>query len=617
MKKEKEEEKIYGTISEVESFGTEASEALPPAEQAKGLPHLSGVYLMKDASDTIIYVGKAKDLQKRVTSYFLSHRSAKTAALVKKIIRIEHIITGNEYEALVLENNLIKKYSPHYNISLKDGKSYPMIRITQEPFPKVFKTRRIVNDGSKYYGPFPDAGKLEMYLELIKKLFPVRRCGIPLRKREKPCLYYHIGLCSGPCAGLVTEQAYAVSITAIQSLLEGNTESLVKRLTEEMLNASKAFNFEEAANKRDQIAAIKAITTEQQVQDFVRESRDYAAIEMRGTLCTISLMQMRDGNLIGRALYRAETLGEETETLLNFLVQYYGDGLKLPQFLYVSHEIDVELIRHYFADQLGGKLEVCIPIEGKYFRILRMARENASRDVEKRLKGRDNSQALELLAQELGLNGPPSLIEGFDIAQLSGKYTVASLISFRNGNPDKPNYRRYNIKSLQGKIDDYESMREAVARRYTKILNEQLERPGLLIIDGGKGQVNAVREILDDLGMFDIPVIGLAKDVEEIVFDDNRPSLLLPEHSEALRLVIAVRDECHRFATSANQAARSRDTSFTLLESVEGIGKKRSQELMKRFGSLEVMLAKSDEELAKEGNLPLPVARRLLKSLNL
>jgi len=611
------EKKPYSTLTEIESFGSVAAESLPPSEQARDLPHASGVYLMKDNAGTIIYVGKAKDLQKRVVSYFLANRSAKTAALVKKIAQIEYIITGNEFEALVLENNLIKKYSPHYNISLKDGKSYQIIRITNEPFPKVFRTRRIIDDGSRYFGPFPDGGKLDLYLSLVEKLFPLRRCGIPLRKRDKPCLYYHIGLCSGPCAGLVSQEEYARSVQAVVDLLEGKTEALVKRLKSEMAAASKALNFEEAAIKRDLIDAITTTGSEQQVQDFAQESRDYAAIEMRGPLCTISLMQMRDGRLIGRALYRAETLGEETDTLLNFLVQYYADGMKLPQFLYVSHEIDIQLIRQYFAELLGGRLEVSLPLEGKHYRILRMARENASRDVEKRLKSKDNTQALGELAQVLNLSSPPSLIEGFDIAQLSGKYTVASLISFREGNPDKPNYRRYNIKSLQGKVDDYESMREASARRYTKILNENLERPDLLIVDGGKGQVNAVREVLDDLGMFDIPIIGLAEKFETIIFDDDRPPLVLPEYSEALRLVIAVRDECHRFATSANQAARSRDASFQLLQSVEGIGKKRSMDLMKTFGSLEVMLNKQPEDLAKEGSIPLNVAQRLLKQLNL
>ena len=617
MKKKKEDVVQYTPASEVESLGSVAAEQVSPQMQARELPHASGVYLMRDEKGSIIYVGKAKDLRKRVTSYFLANRSAKTAALVRKIASIEYIITGNEYEALVLENNLIKKYSPHYNISLKDGKSYPMIRITNEKFPKVFKTRRLIDDGSSYYGPYPDAGKLDLYLDLIAKLFPLRRCSTPLRKREKPCLYYHIGLCLGPCAGLVSEEEYGKSVTAVRNLLEGRTDALLATLQEDMIQASKALNFEEAATKRDQIAAIKTTQVGQQVQDFASESRDYAAIEMRGPLCTISLMQMRDGQLIGRALYRAETLGEETDTLLNFLIQYYADGQKLPQFLYVSHEIDVHLIRRYFTEQLGGRLEVNLPIDGKHYRILRMARENASRDVEKRLKSKDNTRALEELADILGLVAPPALIEGFDIAQLHGKYTVASLISFRNGNPDKPNYRRYNIKSLGGRIDDYESIREAVARRYTKILNENLERPGLLIIDGGQGQVNAAREILDALGMVDIPIIGLAEQFETIVFDDEREDLQPPEDNDALRLVIAVRDECHRFATSANQAARSREASFRVLESVEGIGKKRSERLMKQYGSLEAILAKPAEELSKEGGISLIVAKRILSQLSL
>lgn len=603
----------------VENFGTvqAPTAGLPPKEQARELPHLPGVYLMKDASGTIIYVGKAKDLRKRVTSYFLSGRNAKTAALVKKIASIDHIITGNDYEALVLENNLIKSYNPHYNISLKDGKSYPVIRITHEPFPKVFKTRRIIKDGSEYFGPYPDAGKLEQYMDLIVKLFPLRRCGIPLRKRPRPCLYHHIGRCCGPCAGLVSEAEYHTYIEKIRSFLKGGNEVLIKQIQDEMMVASKEMRYEVAAEKRDMLLAVESVTKAQQVEDFVLESRDYAAIEMRPPLCTVSIMQMRDGKLMGRALYRAETLGDETETLLNFLIQYYSDGEKLPQHLYVSHEIDVDLIQRYFADQLSSTVEVTVPREGKHFRILRMAAENASRDVEKRLKSRDNTAALEELRDALDLPAVPHLIEGFDIAQLSGKYTVASLISFRDGNPDPRNYRRFNIKSLEGKIDDFESMREAVARRYTRVLNENLEHPGLVMIDGGKGQVNAAKEILDALGLVDIPVVGLAESFEEIVFSDDRPSLLLPEHSEALRVLIAVRDECHRFATSANQMMRSRDATFALLESVKGIGSERSKRIMQNFGTLDELLKHTPEEISQQAQVPVSVAEHLLKKLSL
>lgn len=607
----------YTAGSEIETFSTVVSEPVAPSLQARELPSQSGVYLMKDKDDRIIYVGKAKDLRKRVTSYFLTNRSAKTAALVRKVVNIEYIITGNEYEALVLENNLIKKYSPHYNISLKDGKSYPVIRITREPFPKVLKTRQIINDGSMYYGPYPNARMLEQYLDLIYKLFPLRYCSIPLKKRDKPCLYYHIDLCSGPCSGLIGEEEYGRYITTVRNLLEGKVDGLLNQLHEEMNKASKELRFEEAAMKRDQVETVKMISTDQQVQEFSEENRDYAAIEMRGPLCTISLMQMREGQVIGRALYRAETFGDETETLLAFLIQYYADGLKLPQYLYVSHEIEVDLIRRYFLERFGGTLEVSLPIEGKHYRILRMARENATRDVEKRLKNKDNTEALHLLKDLLGLESEPLLIEGFDISHLQGRHTVASLISFRNGNPDKPNYRRYNIRSIEGRVDDYASIREAVARRYQKIINERLERPGLLLIDGGHGQVNAARKVLDDLGIFDIPVIGLIEGSETIVFGDGREDLHLDHGNEALRLLIAVRDECHRFAHASNQAARSRGASFQLLQSVDGIGKKRSEALMAQYGSLEAILRKEPEDLAKEASLPLGVAQRLIRQLSL
>ena len=603
---------------DVENLGLSVHEdTLSPHDQAHALPHNSGVYLMRDESGKVIYVGKAKDLHRRVTSYFLANRPPKTAALVAKIRHIDHIITGNEYEALVLENNLIKKYNPHYNIDLKDGKSYPVIRITNEPFPKVFKTRRLIDDGSTYYGPYPVVGQLDAVLDLVHKLFPLRRCGIPLKPRKQPCLYYHIGMCSGPCAGLVTKAQYGEAIGEVKKFLSGDDEGLKAKIRREMEEAAGNLRFEEAAKKRDLLKALSTVGKEQEVQDFVQESRDYAAIEMRSPLCTVSIMQMRDGRLIGRALYRAETFDDETETLLEFLVQYYADGRKLPRYLYVSHEIDVKLLTDYFKKQFGSDLVVTVPTDGKHYRILRMAMENARSDVERRLKSRDNTKALARLQEELGLPAPPALIEGYDIAQLSGKYTVASMISFRDGNPNRSGYRRFNIKSLDGKIDDFESMREAAARRYSRVVNENLEHPGLIMIDGGKGQVMAVREILDSLGLVDVPIVGLAKDMEEIVFDDDRPPLLLDPSDEGLRVLIAIRDECHRFATTANQNQRSVDATFKVLESIDGVGPGRSKRLMMEFRSLENIAHASVDALVSRGKIPRAVAERIQKNLNL
>ena len=369
---------------------------------ARELPSSPGCYLMKDSGGEVIYVGKAKNLKRRVASYFLPNRNAKTAALV-------------------LENNLIKKYNPHYNILLKDGKSYPVIRITHEDFPRVFRTRRIIRDGSDYFGPYPELSRLTAYLDLVEESYPLRHCSGFLKKRDTPCLYYHIHKCSGPCIGAISKEDYGKYVKEVRDFLSGDDTTLVKQVEKDMQKAARELDFETAARKRDLLKALTEMQKNQGMEDFTTDSRDYAAIEMRSYLCTISIMQFRSGRLIGKALYRAESLSDDTETLLSFLVQYYSDGDTLPDELFVSHEIDTELLSRYFRETLHSNLYVAVPKEGKHFRILRMAAENAARDVEKRLKEVDNTAALERLRDELGLPDIPRHIEGFDIAQLSGR----------------------------------------------------------------------------------------------------------------------------------------------------------------------------------------------------
>lgn len=601
----------------------ERREDLPPAsEQAKALPSNPGCYLMRDAAGTVIYVGKAKNLHRRVGQYFMAGRDAKTRALVAKIARIEFIATGNEYEALVLENNLIKRHSPRYNILLKDGKSYPVIKITNEPFPKVCSTRRILDDGARYYGPFPDAALTERFLALIDRLFSFRKCKSPLKVRERPCLYHHIGRCPAPCCGLVTQEEYARNVEKVADLLEGRSGALRKSLEAEMEKAAREMDYEGAARKRDLIRAIEAVTTEQEAEEHIgeelaEESRDYVAIEARGTLCAVCLMQIRRGKLIGKAVYRASTLGTESETVLDFLMGYYGDGRELPRELFVSCETDLDLVADFFAKELDSPVKVLLPTTGKHYRILRMAAENAKRDVEALLRSADNTQGLQELAEALALEGPPGLIEGFDVAQLSGKHTVASLISFKDGNPDPKNYRRFNIKSLDGAIDDFASIAEAVGRRARRIVSEDLPRPDLFLIDGGKGQVNAARRALDEGGLADVPAVGLAERRETIVFDDDRPDLNLPLSSEALRILIAVRDECHRFATKANRAMRSKEVSFKVLQSVPGIGPKTSGRLMAAYESIDALLEDGPEAVARKAGISKELAERLARRLDL
>ena len=300
-------------------------------DQARSLPDNPGCYLMKDKNDEVIYVGKAKNLKRRVTSYFLPNRDLKTTCLVEKIDHIDYIITGNEYEALILENNLIKKYTPHYNILLKDGKSYPVIKITNEDFPRIYKTRRIIKDGSKYFGPYAKLGELNAYLDLVSKSFPLRLCSGPLSKRKEACLYYHIGRCSAPCINKISKEEYGKYIKSCEDFLSGDDSSLIKQVEKEMYEASRNLDFETAAKKRDVLEALKGMQANQMVQDWEdEESRDYVAIEMRSYLTTVSIMQFRHGSLIGKALYRSESLGDETETLFSFIVQYYSDGESLP-----------------------------------------------------------------------------------------------------------------------------------------------------------------------------------------------------------------------------------------------------------------------------------------------
>ena len=572
---------------------------------------------MKNAEGTVIYVGKAKNLKRRVNSYFLPNRNAKTAALVEKIVNIEYVITGNEYEALVLENNLIKKYNPHYNILLKDGKSYPLIRITNEDYPRVFKTRRVIKDGSLYYGPYPDGKRLDMYLETVEDTYPLRLCQGVLKKKSTPCLYYHMKKCSGPCIGAISKEEYGEYIKEVKDFLSGDDSSLSRKVKKEMLEASKKLDFETAAKKRDLLEALSVMQSNQGVDDMdtSEDSRDYAAIEMRAYLCTVSIMQFRDGRLIGKAMYRAECLGDETETLLSFLIQYYSDGDTLPHELYVSHDIDADLLSKFFKEELGKPLKVEIPKDGKHYRILRLAGENATRDVEKRLKSVDNTPALERLKEITNIDTLPSLIEGFDIAQLSGKYTVASLIVFRDGNPSNKEYRHFSMKSLEeNEINDFQSIHEAVFRRYKRQRDEKAQLPDLLMVDGGIGQVNAAIAALDELGL-SFPVVGLAEKHEEIVFPDNT-SLLLDHSDPGLRVLIALRDECHRFATSFNQRMRSKDASFKLLESIDGVGPERSKRIMQTYQSVEAILSLTPEELAKGAKIPLPVAERVLRKLN-
>lgn len=560
-------------------------------EQVRDFPDSPGVYLMKDAGGTIIYIGKAISLKKRVSSYFTGKKDVKTRVLVDRIRAIEYITTGNEYEALLLENNLIKEHTPRYNINLKDGKSYPVIKISADPFPRIYRTRQILQDGSEYFGPYTDVTRIDRYLELIEKLFPLRKCRGRLKKRDQPCLYYHIGRCSAPCCGRIDRQDYLAHVEGARKLLSGDTGTLLQGLRERMKAASSRLDFEAAAELRDLIAAVETVGTGQDVVDFAAESRDYVACAMNDLLCSFGVFRMRDGKLIGRDLFRGKSFSSEEEAFSQFFIRYYDEFREIPERIYTSGGFDTALIEAFFRRERKADVEISVPREGRHAKILRMVMDNAMHDLERRLKAEANISGIEELRRVLGMTKLPRRIEGFDIAQLSGKYPVASMVSFYNGNPDKSAYRRFHIKSLDGKIDDYEAIREVVARRYSRVVNDDLERPDLILIDGGKGQVHAARSILDALGLDSLPLIGLAKEFEEIHFPGSGDPLCLPEGNEALRVLQAVRDESHRFATGFNrQMRKKKGLALTSLESLDGIGPKRAARLLQHFGSLEAIM---------------------------
>jgi len=579
----------------------------------KQAPLEPGVYLMRDAEGTIIYVGKAKVLRNRLGSYFSGRKEAKTRHLVSRIESIEWIIAGSEYEALLLENTLIKKHSPRYNINLKDGKTYPSVRVTADDFPRVFRTRRIIRDGSLYYGPFPSAELIDTYLDLIKRLFPLRRCAV-MKKRESPCMYYHIGRCPGPCAGKITKEEYAVRVEEVKKLLAGETETLLAELRGKMAEASEALKFEEAARLRDAVQAIELFAGRSSAVDFDPEARDYVAWAADGELVDYVVFQMRDGRLFGRDLYRSKLYAAEEEALPGFLMSYYGPERLPPPRIFVMKEAELGLVAQYFSRELGQAVAFALPTERRHEAAMNLAAQNAAEDLAKRRREIGDIAALEEIRKALGLAALPARIEGFDIAQLGGKHTVASLVSFKNGVPDKKGYRHFKIKSLDGAIDDFGAIREAVARRYTRLVNEEAEMPDLVLVDGGAGQVSAAKEILDGLGV-DCDLAGLAKREEEIYLPGRPEPVVLPLDSPALRVLVAVRDETHRFATGLNQKLRAAELKFGVLEDVEGVGPARARRLMRVFGSLDVMAAASPESIAKAGGMGIEAAQRVKEAL--
>lgn len=564
-------------------------------------PLSSGVYLWRNAENTVIYVGKAKCLKNRLCSYFSGQQSVKTRLLKSHANSIEYITTTNEYEALLLENNLIKKYNPRYNICLKDGKSYPVLRITNEDYPKIFKTRRILKDGSTYFGPFPDVYALDTFIESIFKLYPVRHCRT-FRKRDTPCLYYHMNQCKAPCCGKISKQSYNLFIGEIKQLLEGKGEETVAKITQEMKNAAKELNFEKAARLRDSLKALMVLQNQNIVESFEADDRDYIAYYTEGELVSFTVLKIRQGKLLGRENFRAESLNDDEDLIGEFMAVYYDDETTIPPTIYIPPTSEYEHIAKWVIEEKKATSKVVVvntkEAIARDIAAIQMARQNAHEDIIRRLRDRGDTPAMEELKNLLNLPTLPIRIEGFDIAHIGGKFPVASLISFYNGNPDKKNYRYFRLKTTDGIIDDFASMKEATSRRYTRLLNEQSDLPDLIMIDGGIGQVNAVEEVLQSLNL-DIPIVGLAEKNEDLYLPGNSTPIQLPKRSDGLRLLQRVRDECHRFATSRNQELRTKENVKSVFLELPGVGEKRALLLQKQFTTLENLVAAEESAVAQ------------------
>ena len=579
---------------------------------AKDAPVEPGVYLWRDSENRIIYIGKARSLRNRLESYFSgSKKDVKTAALIRNATSIETILVSNEYEALLLENTLIKQHGPKYNINLKDGKTYPVVRITTGDFPRVFRTRHIIKDGSLYFGPFPNVQLVDKTLVLIEKLFPLRKCRT-LKKRDNPCMYYHIKRCQAPCCKKITSDDYLIQVERVRKLLAGETSDLIAEFRFKMKEAAETLKFEEAASFRNAILAVESLSENNSVADMDPEDRDYIAWAAEGIFTTFSVLSMREGRMTGRELFNSRSAAEEHDSLETFIAAYYSPDRPPPPRIYLSIPApDFGLtLNRYFQEQFGFAPELCSAADGsekKHGAALGMAQQNAQEELKRRLRERGVGPALDEMVRVLGLKSRPERIEGFDISQLDGKHPVASLVSFRNGVPDRKNYRHFKLKTVIGKVDDFASVREAVLRRYSRLVRENSELPDLILIDGGIGQVNAAKGVIKELGI-DCDLAGLAKRDEEIWLPDKAAPVKLPRQSEALKVLQFVRDETHRFATGLNQRLRSKDLYFPVLESIEGIGPKRAAAIMKAYGNLERIAATGAEEIAGNCGITLNAA---------
>ncbi len=607
-------------------------------DKLQTLPTKPGVYLMKDDGGEVIYVGKSVNLRHRVRSYFqasASH-SIKLHRLVYRIADFDIIVTDSEIEALILECNLIKEHRPKYNIRLKDDKRYPYIKITwQEDYPRIIVTRRMERDGARYFGPLTDVRAVHQTLDMLRRLFPYLTCKREITGQDRrACLYYHIGRCAGPCIGAISREDYRALIRRICLFLEGKAEEIVADLQAQMTFAAEALDFERAAALRDQIRAVERVTKQQKIALAVGKDEDVIALARENDDTCVQVFFIRQGKLIGREYFILDGTAEEDEAQIvaSFVKQFYDEAAYVPMKIILPTSVEEAIvIETWLRSKRGSKVKLHVPKWGRQRELVRMVAENAAETLAS-LRAQwllDEGRSVEALAQlqeHLGLDEAPTRIEGYDISNIQGTAATGSMVVFVKGVPRKSDYRRFRIRTVEG-ADDYAMMQEVLRRRFKRAIEGRAREegkgadvwtilPDLIIIDGGKGQLNAALEVLEEHGLKDeVPAVGLAKKQEEIFLPGRSQPLVLPRDSQGLYLLQRIRDEAHRFALGYHRKLRAKKSLTSILEEIPGIGPKRRQALLKHFGSIEAIRQAPVEELAAVKGMTRKAAEAVRENL--
>lgn len=563
------------------------------------LPDKPGCYLMKDVNTKVIYVGKAKSLKNRVRSYFTGSHDGKTQLLVSNIVDFEYIVTSSAVEALILENNLIKKYRPIYNINLKDDKTYPYIKLTNEDYPRLEIVRKVRKDKAKYYGPYPNSSSALQVKKLLDRIYPLRKCK---KMKSRPCLYYHIGQCLGPCENDIDQEKYIQIKKDINNFFQGDYQSIKQKIQTKMNEAAENLEFERASEYRDQITDIETIMTKQIINFNDRIDRDVFGYYVdKGWMC-VQIFFMRQGNLIEREVSLFQYHADLKESFISFVTQYYFENPILPKEILLPIDVEIDLLEEWLH------IKVHQPIKGQKRKLVEMANNNAELALDDKFKLEEKisdktTKAIEKLGEKLNID-IPHRIEAFDNSNIQGTNPVSAMVVFIAGKPDKSSYRKYKVKSIEGP-DDYGTMKEVIRRRYIRMLKEGLNLPDLIIVDGGIGHINVALDVLENELGLNIPVAGLKKDdrhrTSQLILG-NPPVLIdMEKDSPEFYLLQRIQDEVHRFAISFHRQTRSKSLLYSQLDEIPGIGPKRKKNLLKQFGSLKNIRNADIEELKKVG----------------